>query len=159
MITREVFFKQWAAKRAEFKKQKLEIYPDYPTYFYLVTTKKDGSKKVTLKKFKESNKNSGREERMNYLRYNISKHKEKGLNKLYPLLEEVKFKELIIDLPISGYDPEHSLEYTFTPAGILFGCVSKTSKRVETTLGVYPTVRKYKLLIPEKYFKDGKRRK
>lgn len=157
MITRDIFQKQWRAKRAEFQKKRLKIYPDFPTYFYLVTINKDGSKKVTLKKFKEGKSKYDREERMNYLRYNVSKHKEKGLNKLYPLLEEVKFKELVIDLPVGGsLDEEYSLEHTFTPAGILFGCVSKTSKRVETTLGVYPTVKKYKLLIPEKYFKNNK---
>lgn len=160
MITREVFFKQRDKKRAEFKKQKLETYPNYNIFYYLVKQRPNSFGKahryVELKTF--SWHKSGYNERKFYLQHKLSDYKEKGLNKLYPVLEEVKFKDMVLYLPVGGIDELYQLECIFSPSGIVIEKLTDSVKKIETTLGVHNT-KKIKLMIPEKYFKDVKKRK
>lgn len=80
-----------------------------------------------------------------FFKYNISSTAREDLK--YPILEEVKFFELILDLP----DYNETVEWIFKPSGIIIEKLDKENKTVKTRTGTYHNVKRYKLLIPSTY--------
>lgn len=135
--------------RKQFKKEKKDI--SKREMFYYLLKNRYKNPRLELRKFTMDECTDGK----TFLKYNLSTFRKKREDNFIPILEEVKFKELILDMPddTSGsFNP--TAAWYLLPSGIIIDEIFGDKKEVQTPTGRYSNVRKFRLLIPQNYFKS-----
>lgn len=135
--------------RKQFKKDKKDV--SERVMFYYLLKNRYKNPKLELRKFTMDECSDGK----TFLKYNVSTFRKKRNDKFIPILEEVKFKELILDMPddsSGSLDP--TAKFCLLPSGIIIDEIFGDKKQVQTPTGIYNNVRKFRLLIPQTYFKS-----
>lgn len=78
----------------------------------------------------------------NFLLYKLLEYSK---NELIPVVEEIKFKKIIIDFPYDEYNAK-----LFMLSGLILNKIEDKFREIDSTFGIYNT-NKCELLIPEEY--------
>ena len=157
MITFEIFNEQRNQSLSnkeslkKLKKDKINIL-NYDVFYFLLKNKYKNPTLI-LQKFTINECTDG----VTFLKYKLSSFRKNRKDKTIPILEEIKFKELVLDMPDdSSGSFKSTAEFCLSPSGIIIDEIFGDKRQVKTPNGEYNNIRRFKLLIPHYYFKKLK---
>jgi hypothetical protein len=115
MITFDIFLEQ-CNKNLFNKKDKSDV-------FYYLLKNRYKNPKLELKKFT----NDECKDMKTFLKYDFSSYRKKRGDKFIPILEEVKFKEVILEMPDNG-----TVNWCLMPSGIIIDEIYGNKKEIKT---------------------------